>query len=293
MGNNFVTDEILNKIRSKRKELFPYERINRFGVILQDDRAKKRLIYGCSQILKELYSEMDGRWGEDPSPSTNRKGVGVLEIHEKTGVPYWSHLNFLNTNWSMLDRTLMYFEYVQGHKIVWESDPYKYVNDFLKLLYKFKEEVLLDSSELKWGDLKKIHSKTWASGEKHNNFVVENYQTLFPNSVDVVNGSSEKGLVDDFKGIDCTIIGTDGDKYYVQVKGCNSVYLDEGVYTVHVSMNLNSYKNIHYFVFCPSDETKVYVFKNDPESICNCDSEIEPCVKIPENLVLTISNRSY
>ena len=145
MENNFVTDEILNKIRSKRKELFPFERINRFGVVLQDQPAYNRLIYGCGQILKELYSPLDGRWGENPAPESD--SIGVLEYHEVTGEVYWSHLNFLNTNWSMLERTLMFFEYECGQKITWEGDSYKYVNDFLKLLYRYKEDVLLDSSE--------------------------------------------------------------------------------------------------------------------------------------------------
>lgn len=291
MGNNFVTDEILNKIRSKRKELFPYERINRFGVVLQDKPAYNRLIYGCGQILKELYSPLDGRWGENPAPESD--SIGVLEYHEVTGEVYWSHLNFLNTNWSMLDRTLMFFEYECGQKIIWEGDSYKYVNDFLKLLYRYKEDVLLDSSELKWGDLKKIHTKCWGAGEKHNNFVVENYKTLFPESTGVINGSSVKGLKDDFKGIDCTILYGEDEKRYVQVKGCSSVHLKDGVYNVSVTMHLNSYKNIHYYVFCPSDERKVYVFKNDPNEICNCDSDEEACVLIPESLVYTISDRSY
>lgn len=289
MENNFVTDEILNRLRSKRKELFPYERINRFGVVLQDKRANKRLIFGCSQILSELYSSIDGRWGKNPHSGV----IGVLEHHKVTGEPYWSHLNFLNTNWSMLDRTLMFFEYEHGQKLIWEGDSYKYVNDFLKLLYRYKEDVLLDTSELKWGDLKKIHTKTWGAGEKHNNFVVENYQTLFPDSVGVINSSSKKGLIDDFKGIDCTILYGEHEKYYVQVKGCGYVHLNEGTYTVGVSMNLSSYKNIHYFVFCPSDERKVYVFENNPNEICNCDSQEEPCVEIPESLVFSISDRSY
>ena len=84
MENNFVTDEILNKIRSKRKDLFLFERINRFGVVLQDKPYINDLYMGVVKS-KRVVPPLDGRWGENPAESDS---IGVLEYHEVTGEVY-------------------------------------------------------------------------------------------------------------------------------------------------------------------------------------------------------------
>jgi len=266
-------------------------RKNPFKNILDKKPLKDILVYGLSDILKPLY-EPTGRWRKKDKPIITKWGTefwlhGAYDLNPKTGeYDEWSGINFFNTNYSMLFEALNLLE-EDGIVIefdLWDDEKNKkLLRFFLSELNKRAETFLFDG-EIK-DRLISIHKGTWKRGEEHNENVKKNYKKIWPESIGISNDSNEKGMVRDMMfGIDTTVL-FEGREETAQTKGCIKIEKRNENYLIYCVVDYSKYENVNYFCFYPSNENKVYVFKNDKEKVKNTKINDEPVFMINESLI--------
>jgi hypothetical protein len=267
-------------------------RKNPFKNFLDKKETKDILIYGMSDILKPIYEPLD-RWKVKDKPIITKTGYelwlhGVYDLNETTGeYDVWSGINFLNTNYSMLNEV---YELLEEDGVVIEFntedvyDSKQKLRLFLKEIEKRKETILYDGTIKQ--RLMSIHKGTWKRGMEHSENVKSNYKKYWPNAIDITDDGSEKGLVRDMiYGIDAILHYEDNEDETIQTKGCKKIQKIGGEYRVECVVDYSKYKDITYFCFYPSNENKVYIFKNNENMVKNVTENDEPVFVLNEELI--------
>jgi hypothetical protein len=258
------------------KELYyTEEQTKDFNVIISMSDVKRLIIRELSEIAESKWKPL-GRWGK--GEIKGRQVWGVMDQNENDEL-YWSHFNRLNTNrtgLTHLRNKINELMILNGReeRIIFKENfhldydyTYNVVKKMLRLTKELKDVVFNEESDF-YKELISLMVDTWERGKTHTQHFVDNYKRLVPESTGIEHNDDKPGDVNDMlDGIDCTLIF--GDKRRtLQVKGVTKCELrDDGVYYINVSMVLEKYRNINAFVFYPSNEGYVYIFKNNIDKI--------------------------
>lgn len=218
------------------------------------------------EILKSIYEDKKDRWGQ------NSNIYGVFDLDEN-GEKYWSGLNFINTNYTMLFFIHNFLEEKTNEKIeyLFFDDYFKTLSSlkkFFRLMKDYKEELFFDG-ETK-SILLSLHEKSWTTGEKNSEDFIINSKNYFEEEIEYIKSNdNKKGDVNDMlDGSDCYIKFINDDNIYLcQIKTASFYFESENSYNFKCIVDLNRYKKINYFViYCKND---IYIFENDNNSLRN------------------------
>ena len=266
-------------------------RKNPFKTILDDGDLKKVLVYGVSDILRPIYEPLN-RWQKKDKPIITKTGYelwipGVYDYNPMTQLyDIWSGINFFNTNYSCLFFALELLE-GEGLEFNFTEDKIQCKTElrrFLSELNKRRDKFFGD------GPIKnrflEIHQSKWESGESHTKNIEKNWKKYWIDAIGFTNDSNEKGVATDMIfGIDGVINFENNVKETVQCKGCFKIEKINNKYRIFCVVDYSKYEDINYFAFYPSNENKVYIFKNNKELVENQREDGEPIFIIDESLI--------
>ena len=266
-------------------------RKNPFKTILDDGDLKKVLVYGMSDILKPIYEPLN-RWKMKSEPIVLKNGYelwisGVYDYNLETKeYNKWSGINFFNTNYSCLFFALELLE-GEGLEFNFTEDKNQCKSElrrFLSELNRRRERFFTD------GPIKnrflEIHQSKWDIGENHTKNIEKNWKKYWTNAVEFKNGSDEKGTgTDMIFGIDGIINTEEGGDETIQCKGCFKIEKVDNKYKIYCVVDYSKYEDINYMVFYPSNENKVYIFKNNKNLVENQREDGEPIFIMDESLI--------
>lgn len=267
-------------------------RKNPFKYVMSVKPLKDIMIYGMTPILRSIYKDLPNRWGPKDNPIQTKNGLwrpdGVYDFNPLTNkFDKWSGLNFFNTNYSMCYESLLFLE--QNNVFIGFSDDdtdeiiKQKLRKFLVELENRKMDLFFDGTTK--DILCSVHDGAWNRGERHSDNVKLKYKQIWPNATSLTDYGGEKGMLSDMlHGIDATIVFDDREET-VQTKGCTKIEKKDGEYIIYCVVDYSKYQNINYFCFYPSNENKVYVFKNDNNKVKNVKIGNEPVFIVNESLI--------
>ena len=258
------------------KELYyTEEQTKDFNVIISMGEVKRLIIRELNEIAQSKWEPL-GRWGK--GEIKGRQVWGVMDP-KKNGELYWSHFNRLNTNRTGLTHLRNKINELlilngQPERIIFKEDfhlDFNYTYNTVKRMLRFTKQykdVLFDEEGEFYKELIRLMVDTWDRGKIHTQHFIDNYRRLIPESTGIEHNDDKPGDVNDMlDGIDCIVL-FDNRKRNLQIKGVTKCELrNDGHYYVNVSMVLEKYRKVNAFVFYPSNEEYVYMFKNNIDKI--------------------------
>lgn len=276
-----------------RELYYTEEQTKDFNVIISMSDVKKLLIRELLEIAENKWKPL-GRWGS--GEIKGHKVHGVMD-YDENGELYWSHFNRLNTNrtgLTHLRNKINELMIINGReeRIIFKEDfhldnqyTFNMVKKMLRLTKEFKD-ILFDEESDFYKELISLMVDTWERGKNHTQHFIKNYKRLVPESTGIEYNDDKPGDVNDMLyGIDCTLI-FNNKRRTVQIKGVTKCKLKEdNFYYINVSMVLEKYRNVNAFVFYPSNDEYVYIFKNNMNKITSHVENGITVFKFPSELL--------
>jgi len=254
------------------------EETNVFDMCVSESIIKSEIIDSMSKILGSIYEHQDGRWGLRLTRE-EKPYYGV--VYNYNGITIWCHINRLNTNYTAL--THLYNKLISLLKrdgideiFNFNNDKYNNLNvirKMMKFVMIYKDELLSDKNDF-YFELEEYCIRSWEQGQKYTKDFIKNYKKYIPESLGIESNDDLPGDPSDmFNGFDCLLLiespkTKEIKKHGTQIKGVKWCQLrEDGNYYVRVSMKIEKYWDVKFFVFYDNKKNEIFIFKNKPSLI--------------------------
>jgi len=267
-----------------------------FDFCISENQLKEEIIKSIGNILESIYKPLPDRWSLRLTRE-DEPYYGVVYIYD--GMVIWGDINRLNTNYTALTHLLnrLYFIFKRDNiddSLIFNGNVFNDLTTIRKMMRyveKYKYELLSDECEF-YHELVEYCIRSWEQGQKYTKDFVKNYKTYLPESCGIeVNDDLPGEPADMFNGYDCILLfkslkTNEIKKYGTQIKGIKwCQFRDDKKYHIRVTMKIEKYRDVKFFVFYDNSNSEIYIFKNDLSQI---GVSVENGVKVfsfPEKLL--------